>query len=63
MIDDNKLYGLAFGCPFLERIENCPMKRLDELTFGEKYQLINKLSQYEKHKIFEKHINCSKNRT
>jgi len=55
------IYGLAFGCPYLDRQDNCPLKELEQLSFKEKVNWINSLSQDRKQKLIEKHKNCSKN--
>lgn len=63
MFDNHQLYGLAFGCPYLERIDNCPLKHVDELTNEERYYWIYKLRDEDKRKILNFHIYCSLNRT
>lgn len=59
---DNRLYGLAFGCPFLERDDNCPLKGIDHLSIKEKVDWLNRQNNEQQKRIVEKHKNCSKNR-
>lgn len=62
MTDIHKLYGLAFNCPYLERQDDCLLKVIEQLSFKEKVNWVNGLSQDFKQKILEKHKNCSANR-
>ena len=62
MAEDIKLYGLAFDCPYLDRMDNCPMQEVEHLSFNEKYLWIKNLSQDEKLRMLEQHRNCSKNK-
>lgn len=56
------LFGLAYGCPYLERQVDCPFKQWKKLSFYEKVQCINKLNEEEKEAILEHHQVCSKHR-
>ena len=57
-----KIYGFAYNCPCLERLDDCPIKKIDHLSFREKVRYIDNLSQIEKNEIIEYHDNCSKRR-
>jgi len=59
---DYELYGLAFGCPHLNREEGCPFIEYDHFSFKEKVCLINGLNPVRIKKIIEYHKDCSKNR-
>ena len=54
------IYGLAFDCPIYDRRDDCPLKEMEQLSFKEKVNWINSLSQDQKQKLIEKHKNCSK---
>jgi len=55
------IYGLAFDCPYFDRQDDCPLKEMEQISFKEKVNWINSLSQERKQKLIEKHKNCSKN--
>lgn len=59
MDDDYQLFGLAFGCPYQERKDNCPIQEVKELSFGEKFHWINKLSNDVK--IYGQEVKYTKN--
>jgi len=59
----DSLYGLAFGCPFIERDDSCPLKEVDNLTLGEKYQWVSNLDDEDKFKLLDFHFHCSIKRT
>jgi len=62
MIEENSLYGLAYGCPHLERQPDCPLRKIEHLSFLEKVKWIDNLKDEEKEAILEHHQHCSKNR-
>jgi len=62
MTIENNLYGLAYGCPCIERKEDCPLREIDHLSFKEKIMWIDALSKEEKVTILEHHKFCSKTR-
>ena len=62
LIEDLKLYGLAFDCPYLDRWADCPSKHKEHLSFKEKMNWIDELSLDFKQNLGEKHKNWSKNR-
>lgn len=51
MYEEISLYGLAYNCPHLERQPDCPLKKLEHLSFQEKVKWINTLSEEEKEAI------------
>lgn len=62
MIDKHNLYGLAYGCPYLNRKNDCPFMQVEHLTFMEKVNWIDGLNEDIKQKIIEEHKNCLKDR-
>jgi len=62
MVEENSLYGLTYGCPHLERQPDCPLRKIDHLSFQEKVKWIDSLSDEEKEAILEHHKECSKSR-
>ena len=60
MDDDNRLFGLAFGCPALQREDDCPLKMFDSFQFKEGVVQIENLSREKKEMILEHHRICSK---
>lgn len=53
------LYGLSYECPYAIRKNNCPLKDIDSLSFQEKVDWIDGLSEERKRSIWEQHIVCS----
>jgi len=62
MDKENIIYGIAYNCPAQNRESDCPLKKLDHLSFKEKVNFINKLSEEERKVILEYHKFCSGNR-
>ena len=56
------LYGLAYDCPYLQRLVECPFKEVDDLSFYDKVIWVECLSKEEQRVILEYHLSCSKNR-
>jgi hypothetical protein len=59
---ENNLYGLVYGCPHLERENDCPLMHVEHLSFSKKVKWVDGLSNEEKEAILEHHQVCSKNR-
>lgn len=59
---ENNLYGLTYGCPYLQRNEDCPFREVDNLLFKGKVIWIERKSTKESKTIFEHNKSCSKNR-
>ena len=53
------IYGLSYECPYVIGKSNCPLKCVDSLSFQEKVNWINDLSEEIKRSIWEQHIACS----
>jgi len=53
------LYGLSYECPYVLKKCNCPLKCVDSLSFQEKVDWIDDLSEESKRSIWEQHIACS----
>ena len=62
MIEENNLYGLAYNCPCLKRLDDCPFKDFEHLSFKEKVSWIESKCKEEKYTIWEHHEACSKDR-
>ncbi len=60
MDDLNDLYGIAFGCPRAQRTESCPMTEIENLSFKERVDWIDKLSMEMKTVIYLHHKLCTK---
>ncbi len=56
------IYGILYSCPAGERIEECPIRSLDHLSFHDKVDLIDGLSEDEKTAISQEHWRCSSKR-
>jgi len=54
-MDTGKLYGLIFGCPFGNCLDDCPLKQIRELSVDDRLLYIENLSHFEKEKLVELH--------
>jgi hypothetical protein len=59
---ENIRYGLAYGCPYLQRNDDCSLKEIDHFLYYEKGIWIERRRKKEKETILEHHKACSKNR-
>ena len=55
VMDTGKLYGLIFGCPFGDCMDDCPIKQIRELSIEKRLDYIENLSISEKEKLVELH--------
>lgn len=62
MNEEALICGLSFGCPAINRKDDCPLRTIDSFSFEDKVILIEGLSSEEKDMILEHHNMCSKNR-
>jgi len=60
MITESCIYGIAYGCPKEKRDKDCPLLEIDHLSFNEKVEFINELSEEKKEIILSHHIFCTK---
>ena len=60
MIKKSVLYGIAYGCPKGKRDKDCPLLEIDHLSFKEKVEFIDELSEEKKEIILSRHIFCTK---
>jgi hypothetical protein len=63
MLTEFDLYGLAYNCPAIDRLIDCPFKEIEHLEFQEKVKWVEGLSQEEKKILLEVHKVCSYNRS
>lgn len=56
------LYGIGFGCPFMQRCVNCPINEIDNLPFKEKVKWIDDLKAQQRINIQQHHQACSAKR-
>lgn len=53
-------YGNLYECPWGERLKDCPVKVVSDLTFEEKFKWFNNLPDQQKNDIIAHHNHCSK---
>lgn len=51
-------YGNLFGCPYGHRLITCPVYKLDQLSFTEKFNWFENLTPTEKDAILDNHTEC-----
>jgi hypothetical protein len=56
------LYGILYGCPAGERCKDCPIEKIETLSFKDKKNWFDKLNYEEKSNIHKQHIECSNKR-
>lgn len=56
----DKLYGIAYGCPRLDRDKDCPFSKIEHFKFKEKVIWIDKFNDDMTNTIWKHHTNCSK---
>jgi hypothetical protein len=54
-MDTGKLYGLIFGCPFGDCMDDCPLKQIRKFPIEKRLDYIEALSVPEKEKLVELH--------
>ena len=55
------IYGIAYGCPKMKRVSDCPLRAIEKLSFYEKVEWLNKLDSETKERILKHHSLCTKN--
>lgn len=55
-------YGALHECPYKKKLQDCPIKPVDDLPFGEKFLWFEKLPKEEKDAMVEHHYKCSAKR-
>jgi hypothetical protein len=58
MDDKNVISGLAFQCPYKNRLNECLLYYMEGKSFIEKLALIKEMDLREKAEILKKHMNC-----
>lgn len=56
----SQLYSIAYGCPKGKRENDCPLLKIDHLSFKEKIEWTDKLSDEQKESILKHHSFCIK---
>jgi len=56
--DKNIIYGLAFQCPYINRLVECPLYSIDNLNFREKIRWIEGIKSQMEEEILNKHREC-----
>jgi len=51
-------YGLIFNCPVGNEAINCDYKKIRQLKTKERLAFYNALSEHEKDKLLENHLQC-----
>jgi len=59
MDDNNVICGLAFGCPYNNRLKGCILFYMDEKSIALKLALVKKLNEEEKRELLHQHANCN----
>ena len=54
------LYNIAYGCPKLDRDENCPLLELDHLSFKERVIKIDEFDDEKIEVMLKHHAYCTK---
>ncbi|HYX07185.1 MAG TPA: hypothetical protein VE912_10675 [Bacteroidales bacterium] len=62
MVDHNYIYGLAFKCPFIVRVSECPFMKIDHFSIFEKVTWVGNLTYLEKKELLKIHEICRMNR-
>lgn len=60
MITKLVIYGIAYECPNKKRDKDCPLLEIDHLSFKEKVEFIDELSEEKKKNILSHHTFCTK---
>lgn len=47
-IAGSEMYGLAYSCPYLLRIDGCPFKIIDKYSFKKKVDWVKSLKEEER---------------
>lgn len=62
LMNQLKIYGIAYECPYYKRNENCFFYEKDYLSFYSKLNLIEDLCEKEINVIEQEHFFCLKSR-
>ena len=54
------IFGIAYGCPKMNRDKDCPLLEIDQLSFKEKLDWISELDDDKKEAIIRQHSICTK---
>ncbi len=55
----NEVYGIAYSCPYNERLNDSPFYQSDSLSFDEKFSLIEGFQPERIKEIISHHRQCS----
>ncbi len=59
---EQRLFGMAYECPYQKRCKDCPFAAIDHMEFSEKVEWVNSLNKDEKENIITHHNNCFQNK-
>lgn len=62
MYEKNGIYGIAFGCPHIDRKQNCPLYNMDQMLIHERADWVDSLPVNEVSRLWGHHMACSGNR-
>lgn len=60
LFDTHNYYGILLDCPAENRLNSCPIKAKEHLSFKDKIKWYDNLSSVQKHRIVSHHLACSK---
>ena len=59
LMEELILYGIAYECPHKERKMDCPLQKIEHLSYKEKIDWINGISNEKKVAIVNRHMQCT----
>lgn len=62
MKDFTDIYGILYNCPAGERCQDCPIQKVENLSFKDKVKWFENLCDKGKYDIQKHHIKCSDRR-
>jgi len=58
MDDENIICGLAYRCPYNDRLGTCSLFYMEGKSFTEKLVLVEEMDEQGKAEILQQHANC-----
>ena len=56
---ESRLYGIAYGCPKIDREKDCPLLDMEHFSYKEKIIWIEELDEEKRDAILKHHANCT----